>query len=105
MTLPSFTCGLTLGVPSAFALALLSLALFLAFGRLAQGPSLPDRVVALDLISTLTVGIIAVYSIATKQPAFLDAAIVVALVTFLATVGFARYVEQRAFWREEAEDE
>jgi multicomponent Na+:H+ antiporter subunit F len=101
MTSPS----LTLGVPVVFTLALLSLALFLAFVRLAQGPSLADRVVALDLISTLAVGIIAVYTIAAKQPAFLDAAIVVALVGFVATVGFARYVEQRAFWTEDPDDE
>ena len=76
------------------ALVLLSSALCLAFYRLARGPSLPDRVVALDLIATISVGFIAVYSIMTKQPVFLDVAIVLALIAFLGTVAFARYVEK-----------
>jgi multicomponent Na+:H+ antiporter subunit F len=77
------------------ALAMVGLAMFLAFIRLVRGPSLPDRVVALDLIGTLTVGVIAAYDIATEQPVLLDAATVVALVAFLGTVAFARYVERK----------
>lgn len=76
--------------------AMLIAALFLAFARLVRGPSLPDRVVALDLIATLTVGMIVVYTITTRQPVLLDVAIVVALVSFLGTVAFAQYVERRA---------
>lgn len=77
------------------ALAMAGVALFLGFFRLVMGPSLPDRVVALDLIGTLSVGMIAAYDIATDQPVLLDAATVVALVAFLGTVAFARYVERR----------
>lgn len=77
------------------ALAMAGAALFLAFFRLVRGPSLPDRVVALDLIGMLSVGVIAAYDIASEQPVLLDAATVVALVSFLATVAFARYVERR----------
>jgi multicomponent Na+:H+ antiporter subunit F len=84
-----------IGAAVAAALAMAGLGLFLAFVRLALGPSLPDRVVALDLVGTLAVGIIAAYDIATEQPVLLDAATVVALVAFLATVGFARYLERR----------
>jgi multicomponent Na+:H+ antiporter subunit F len=76
-------------------LPLLSVALFLTFIRLVQGPSLPDRVVALDLMSTLGIGIIAAYAIATDQPVFLDVASILALITFLGTVAFAYYLEQR----------
>ena len=75
---------------------MLSAALFLAFVRLARGPSLPDRVVALDLTAVIAVGIIAAYAIDVGQRAFLDAALVVALIGFLGTVAFARYVERRA---------
>ncbi len=78
------------------ALMMLSTALVLAVYRLIRGPSTPDRVVALDLISTLTVGTIAVYGITTGQPVFIDVAIVLALISFLGTVGFAYYVEQGA---------
>jgi multicomponent Na+:H+ antiporter subunit F len=76
-------------------LPLLSVAVILAFVRLVRGPSLPDRVVALDLMSTLGIGIIAAYAIATEQPVFLDVASVLALITFLGTVAFAYYLEQR----------
>jgi multicomponent Na+:H+ antiporter subunit F len=64
--------------------------------RLRLGPSLPDRVVALDLITIMTVAMVALYTIAAEEAAFLDVAIALALVAFLATVAFARYAERRA---------
>jgi multicomponent Na+:H+ antiporter subunit F len=67
----------------------------LSFVRLARGPSLADRVVALDLISTISIGLIAVYSIATDETAFLDVAIILALISFLGTIAFAYYLERR----------
>lgn len=73
----------------------LALAVAMVFVRLVRGPSLPDRVVALDLMNTLGIGIIAVYAIATDQPAILDVAIALALITFLGTVAFAYYIERR----------
>lgn len=76
-------------------LPLLALTVVLAGARLVRGPSLPDRVVALDLIATLCMGMIAVYSIATENAVLLDAAIVLALISFLGTVAFARYLEKR----------
>ncbi len=76
-------------------LPLLSVAILLTFVRLVRGPSLPDRVVALDLLSTLGIGVIAAYAIATDQPVFLDVASILALVSFLGTVAFAYYLEQR----------
>ena len=68
-------------VPTVATLALnvLVVALFLAFVRLVRGPSLPDRVVALELSGTIVVGIIAVQSILTDQRALLDVAIGLAL--------------------------
>lgn len=50
-----------------------------------------ERVVALDLMATLVIGIVAVYSAATGQSAYLDVAIVLALIAFLGTVVFAYY--------------
>lgn len=76
-------------------LIVLTISLLLAFARLAMGPTLPDRVIALDLISAISVGIFATYSIVTNQPVFIDAAIVLALIVFLGTVAFARYIERR----------
>ncbi len=73
---------------------ILALAMMLAFVRLWRGPSLPDRVVAVDLLTALSIGIIATYAIATEQTALLDVAIVLALVSFLGTVAFAYYIER-----------
>jgi multicomponent Na+:H+ antiporter subunit F len=75
---------------------LLSLTVVFTFIRLVRGPSLPDRVVALDLLSIVGIGVIAVYAIATDEPVFLDVAIILALVSFLGTVAFAYYLIRSA---------
>lgn len=77
-----------------FVLPLLAVALVLVFIRLVHGPNLPDRVVALDLMTVLLMGMIAVYGIGANQPVFLDVAIVLALVSFVATIAFAAYLER-----------
>lgn len=68
--------------------------LALAFIRLCKGPSLADRVVALDVIAFVTIGFIGVYTIFSQEPAFLDIAITLALVAFLSTIAFARFILQ-----------
>lgn len=73
---------------------LLSIALVLGFVRLVRGPTLPDRVVALELLASLTVGFIAVSVVASGRAPFLDVAMVLALTAFLAALGFARYLEK-----------
>jgi len=75
--------------------ALLTAALLLAFLRLARGPSLPDRVVALDLISMIIAGLIAAYVVWMRQPMLLDVVTVMAVISFFGTVAFARYLERR----------
>ena len=80
--------------------AMINAALLLAFVRLVRGPSLPDRVVALDLITTLVIGDITIYAISAHQPVYLDMALVLALIAFLGTVAFAYYIEKGGFpWR------
>ena len=64
--------------------------------RLLRGPTPADRIVALDMLALLGIGFIGVFSIATREYAFLDVAIALALVGFLATVAFARYVYRGA---------
>ncbi|XKE46335.1 pH regulation protein F [Halomonas organivorans] len=72
----------------------LTTGLGLALVRLIRGPSLPDRVVALELFSTMVVGIIGIVAIAAEESLLLDVAIVMALMGFMATIGFARFVER-----------
>lgn len=73
---------------------IMSLALVLVFVRIVLGPSLPDRVVALELFSTTVVGLVAVHTLKSDVASFLDAAIVIALMGFLALIGFARFLER-----------
>jgi len=76
---------------------LLALMLTLPFAlyRLVKGPTLPDRVVGLDLITSVSVALAALYALVSGQTAFLDVAIALALFAFLATLGLARYIEYR----------
>lgn len=74
--------------------AILSLALVLIFIRLILGPTLPDRVVALELFASVLVAIIGAYAIYTDTASFIDVAIVAALTAFLAAIGFARFLER-----------
>ncbi|WP_417578830.1 monovalent cation/H+ antiporter complex subunit F [Nitrincola sp.] len=74
--------------------AILSLALILIFIRLILGPTLPDRVVALELFASVIVAIIGAYAIYTDTASFIDVAIVAALTAFLAAIGFARFLER-----------
>ena len=75
-------------------LVTLGVALVLAFIRLVKGPTLPDRIVAMDLFGVLVVGVIVVLAGSSGVRATLDAAIVIALVGFLSTVAYATYVER-----------
>ncbi len=75
-------------------LTVLVIALGFAFLRLVLGPSTPDRVVALDLVATLLVGLIAVSAIETGDVIFLRVAMVVALFNFIGTIGFCWYLHR-----------
>lgn len=73
---------------------ILALCLILALLSLIRGPSLPNRVVSFDLLTTIGIGLIAVYAVMTDQPVFLDIAVVLALISFLGTIAFALYLER-----------
>jgi multicomponent Na+:H+ antiporter subunit F len=79
---------------------LLMLSMFLALIRLIRGPSLPDRVVALDLLTLSAVGLIGVFAVSTDQPIYIDGAMVLALLAFLGTTAFAHFIEKGSVpWR------
>jgi len=78
----------------AVALTMLSVAAGITFIRLLKGPTLPDRVIAIDLIGVLMVCLLVVTAAATEQQAFLDVAMVVALISFVGTVAYSTYIER-----------
>lgn len=68
---------------------------FLVFIRFAKGPNIQDKIVALDLMITIGIGIIAIFSIISGQYAFLDIAMIFALIAFLGTIAFSYYLVKR----------
>lgn len=78
------------------ALVILSLSFLLTVYRVIKGPTLPDRIVALDMLVGIVIGFIAVIAIKTGFTLYIDIAIALGLVGFLATVAFARFVLSRA---------
>jgi multicomponent Na+:H+ antiporter subunit F len=76
-------------------LPLLSISILLVFVRFMKGPKIVDRVLSLDLIITIGLGIITVYSMISKEATFLDIAMILALIAFLSTIAFSYYLEKR----------
>jgi multicomponent Na+:H+ antiporter subunit F len=82
------------GLGGALALGLLGAAVLLAFVRLVRGPDLANRVVALDILSVIGVGIAAGAAVLARDPVYLDVALILALIAFVSTVAFARYADE-----------
>lgn len=76
-------------------LPLLVAAMIMVGARVVRGPHILDRVLALDFMTVVGVGVLGMIAIAANEPAYLDAAMVVAILSFLGTIGFAYYTEQR----------
>lgn len=74
---------------------IIGMSILVIFLRLVIGPSIEDRIVALDLLSANAIAFIAVYSIQKNTTTFLDVGIIVALLAFLGTVAFAYYLGRR----------
>jgi len=73
----------------------LLLAMLLALVRLIKGPETSDRIVALDLIASIVMGFILVYSIVLKREIYFDIAIVISLISFIGTVAISIYLKQK----------
>ena len=69
---------------------------FLCLIRAAIGPTTADRVVAINVIGTKTMVIIALVSFIFGQEFFLDVSLVYALIAFVMTIGVAKYMERGA---------
>lgn len=72
-------------------IGLLAGAMLLCLLRLLRGPSLPDRILALDTLYVNTIALLVVVGIRFAEPAFFDGALVIALLGFIGTVALAKY--------------
>ena len=81
----------------AIAFVLLLVCAFFCLYRLQQGPTAPDRTVAIDILGTLIVGFCAFYTLHTGKVFYLNVAIAWALLSFVGTIALAKYLEGKAF--------
>ena len=84
-----------MSVVFAIVLGVLLLACFLCLYRIAAGPTVPDRTVAIDILGTLIVGFMCVYAVIQEQEFYMNVAIAWALLSFIGTVALAKYLEGR----------
>lgn len=82
-------------------LALLTVAFLATVIRVIRGPGLPDRIVGLDTLVLVAIGYIAVIGVKTGYNLYIDVALALGLVGFLATVAFARFVLEHGMTRED----
>ncbi len=77
--------------------AVLAAGMVLSFIRMVQGPTLADRVVAVDALATMAVGALVLIAVVTGQGLLLDIALAIALVVFLGTIAMAMTIERGIF--------
>lgn len=78
-----------------WAMILLLISAMLTLIRLLAGPTIPDRVVALDTMTTTTAGAMVLYGVITRQAVFIDVALVYAVLSYIATLYIARYLVRK----------
>ena len=70
--------------------------MFVCFARILLGPTMPDRVVALDTINTLVMAFLVILGAAFNAIIYIDVAIVYALLSFVSTLFISNYLEAKA---------
>jgi multicomponent Na+:H+ antiporter subunit F len=86
------------------ALTVIGISMLMTLWRLLRGPTLADRVVALDLLAFFAAGAICIVAMESDRPELLMVAVVVALLTFMSTAAFALYLERQGREAEEERD-
>ena len=76
-------------------IVVLAASAILVLYRFIKGPTLPDRVTAIDLITTMVIALIVVFSILWDSPNFFDVAMVLSLISFLGSISYAFYLTKR----------
>ena len=79
------------------ALALFGIAILITLVRIILGPSLPDRIIALDMIGVNLISGIAIISILLGTKAFLEVILILGILAFMSTIAFSKYIERGVF--------
>jgi len=73
---------------------LFTIAIALALVRIIIGPTVPDRVVAMDMMGVNVISVIATVSVLFKTKAFLESILVIGLLAFISTIALSRFIER-----------
>lgn len=77
-----------------FALTLMALSIVPCIYRVIMGPTIPDRVIALDAMTSVVVVMLGIYSFIQDSVFFMDVALVLAIISFVGTVAISRYLDE-----------
>ncbi|HEY1612038.1 MAG TPA: K+/H+ antiporter subunit F [Paraburkholderia sp.] len=83
---------LAIVIPVSF--ALLGVAFLLTVIRLIRGPSLPDRILALDTLNVNAIALIVVYGIQLRSTLFFEVALLIAVMGFIGTIALTKYLQR-----------
>jgi len=86
---------MTLQLAIATALGIVALAMLMSLYRLLRGPSLPDRILALDTLYVNTIAALILLGIHQRSAIHFEAALVIAMLGFVSTVVLSKYVLRR----------
>ncbi|MDG5786503.1 Na(+)/H(+) antiporter subunit F1 [Evansella sp. AB-P1] len=74
-------------------LIMMSISIFICFIRVVKGPTMSDRVVALDTIGINLIGFIGILMIIQKTVAYSEVILVIAIIAFIGSIAFAKFIE------------
>ena len=77
------------------AMHVVGVAMLLALWRLLRGPSVPDRILALDTLSVTAIALLMLFGMHLDSPIYFEAALVLAMLGFCSTVVLSKYVLRR----------
>lgn len=76
------------------ALILCGIAILITMSRIIIGPSLPDRILSLDIVAVQLVSTMAIISILLESNAFISVLLIFAILSFVSTIAFTKYIER-----------
>ncbi|SET06747.1 multisubunit sodium/proton antiporter, MrpF subunit [Methanococcoides vulcani] len=62
--------------------------------RIIKGPTIPDRVIAVDAMTTVIVAVLGIYSYVQGSVFFMDVALVLAVISFIGTITISKYLDE-----------
>ncbi|RKD73451.1 MULTISPECIES: Na(+)/H(+) antiporter subunit F1 [Sinobaca] len=81
-------------IAMAVSLVFLSVSILVGLYRIIIGPSMPDRVIALDAIGINLIAMVAVLSVTFRTSAYLEIILLMGIIAFIGTVAFSKYIER-----------